>query len=73
MDQVHESAWIALQAADACLIFSFKIYFCVFDQILILVLVLCDDRNICAIHARRVTIMVKDIHLSNRIRGRFRM
>jgi histone H3/H4 len=27
------------------------------------------DRNLCAIHARRVTIMVKDIQLTRRIRG----
>jgi hypothetical protein len=26
-------------------------------------------RNLCAIHARRVTIMVKDMQLSRRIRG----
>ena len=26
-------------------------------------------RNLCAIHARRVTIMVKDIQLTRRIRG----
>mmetsp|Transcript_50369 Transcript_50369/g.132308 ORF Transcript_50369/g.132308 Transcript_50369/m.132308 type:complete len:140 (+) Transcript_50369:137-556(+) len=28
-----------------------------------------EDANLCAIHARRVTIMVKDIQLTRRIRG----
>ncbi|CAB4014222.1 histone H3 [Paramuricea clavata] len=29
-----------------------------------------EDANLCAIHAKRVTIMPKDIHLARRIRGR---
>lgn len=28
-----------------------------------------EDSNLCAIHAKRVTIMPKDIHLARRIRG----
>jgi len=28
-----------------------------------------EDTNLCAIHAKRVTIMVRDIHLARRIRG----
>ncbi|XP_018496835.1 histone H3.3-like [Galendromus occidentalis] len=28
-----------------------------------------EDTNLCAIHARRVTIMPKDIHIARRIRG----
>jgi histone H3 len=28
-----------------------------------------EDTNLCAIHAKRVTIMNKDIHLARRIRG----
>ncbi len=28
-----------------------------------------EDANLCAIHAKRVTIQVKDIQLSRRIRG----
>jgi histone H3 len=28
-----------------------------------------EDTNLCAIHAKRVTIMIKDIHLARRIRG----
>ncbi|KAI1289780.1 histone H3.3 type a [Halotydeus destructor] len=28
-----------------------------------------EDTNLCAIHARRVTIMPRDIHLATRIRG----
>jgi histone H3/H4 len=28
-----------------------------------------EDANLCAIHAGRVTIMVRDIHLARRIRG----
>ena len=28
-----------------------------------------EDANLCAIHARRVTIMTKDIQLARRIRG----
>lgn len=28
-----------------------------------------EDTNLCAIHAKRVTIMPKDIHLAKRIRG----
>ncbi len=28
-----------------------------------------EDTNLCAIHAKRVTIMPKDIHLARRIRG----
>lgn len=30
---------------------------------------LLDDTNLCAIHAKRVTIMQKDIHLARRLRG----
>ena len=29
-----------------------------------------EDANLCAIHAKRITIMPKDIHLARRIRGR---
>ena len=29
-----------------------------------------EDSNMCAIHAKRVTVMVKDIQLAQRIRGR---
>lgn len=28
-----------------------------------------EDANLCAIHARRVTVMPRDIHLARRIRG----
>lgn len=28
-----------------------------------------EDTNLCAIHARRMTIMAKDMHLARRIRG----
>ncbi len=28
-----------------------------------------EDSNLCAIHAKRVTIMAKDIQLARRIRG----
>ena len=28
-----------------------------------------EDTNLCAIHAKRVTIMPKDMHLTRRIRG----
>lgn len=28
-----------------------------------------EDANLCAIHAKRVTIMVKDLQLARRIRG----
>ena len=28
-----------------------------------------EDANLCAIHAKRVTLMPKDIHLARRIRG----
>jgi histone H3 len=28
-----------------------------------------EDTNLCAIHAKRVTIMIKDINLARRIRG----
>lgn len=30
-----------------------------------------EDTNLCAIHAKRVTIMSKDLHLARRIRGGF--
>lgn len=30
---------------------------------------LLEDSNLCAIHAKRVTIMPKDIQLANRLRG----
>lgn len=30
---------------------------------------LMEDANLCAIHAKRVTIMVRDLHLARRIRG----
>ncbi len=29
-----------------------------------------EDANLCAIHAKRVTVMPKDIQLARRIRGR---
>ncbi|KAK8792907.1 hypothetical protein WA158_005071 [Blastocystis sp. Blastoise] len=29
-----------------------------------------EDTNLCAIHAKRVTIMIKDVQLARRIRGR---
>ena len=32
-----------------------------------------EESNMCGIHARRVTIMVKDMQLTRRIRGPFRM
>ena len=32
---------------------------------------LMGDANLCAIHAKRVTIMVKDLHLARRLRGEF--
>lgn len=28
-----------------------------------------EDANLCAIHAKRVTIMIKDLYLARRIRG----
>jgi histone H3/H4 len=28
-----------------------------------------EDTNLCAVHAKRVTIMSKDVHLARRIRG----
>jgi histone H3 len=28
-----------------------------------------EDTNLCALHANRVTIMPRDIHLTRRIRG----
>jgi len=28
-----------------------------------------EDTNLCAIHAKRVTIMPKDMHLAQRLRG----
>ena len=28
-----------------------------------------EDSNLCAIHAKRVTVMAKDIHLARRLRG----
>jgi histone H3/H4 len=31
---------------------------------------LLEDGNLCAIHARRVTLMTRDIQLAQRIRGR---
>ncbi|KAI0304096.1 histone-fold-containing protein [Russula brevipes] len=31
-----------------------------------------EDANLCAIHAKRVTIMTRDIHLARRIRGPYR-
>jgi histone H3 len=31
--------------------------------------ILFEDTNLCAIHAKRVTIMPKDIQLARRIRG----
>jgi len=31
-----------------------------------------EDTNLCAIHAKRVTIMPKDMQLARRIRGQFR-
>lgn len=30
---------------------------------------LLEDSNLCAIHAKRVTIMIKDMQLARRIRG----
>ncbi|KAH9965927.1 histone-fold-containing protein [Russula dissimulans] len=30
-----------------------------------------EDANLCAIHAKRVTVMTRDIHLARRIRGQY--
>ena len=30
-----------------------------------------NPRNLCTIHAKRVTVMVRDIQLARRIRGRY--
>jgi len=30
-----------------------------------------EDSNLCALHAKRVTLLVKDMQLARRIRGRF--
>ena len=32
-----------------------------------------EDANLCAIHAKRVTITTKDIHLARRIRGTWQL
>ena len=45
-----------------------KIRPCQFGQ-LFLPLSTCADTNLCAIHAKRVTIMPKDMQLARRIRG----
>ena len=34
--------------------------------------ILMEDSNLCAIHAKRVTLMVKDVRLARRIRGEFK-
>ncbi len=31
-----------------------------------------EDTNLCAIHAKRITIMPKDMHLARRIRGDYK-
>ncbi len=48
----------------------YYIFFCVLKEACEAYLVsLFEDTNLCAIHAKRVTIMPKDIQLARRIRG----
>ena len=39
---------------------------------LLLIVQLFEDTLLCAIHAKRVTVMVKDMNLARRIRGDFK-
>lgn len=52
-------------------LFHYVIYSCVFGgrSFFVLQVGLFEDTNLCAIHAKRVTIMPKDIQLARRIRG----
>ena len=71
----QSSAILALQeASEAFLVHLFEdaYVFCGFDSPLGNNTVLLYLRNLCAIHAKRVTIMTRDIHLARRIRGQYR-
>jgi len=67
----QSSALLALQeATEAYLVHLFEdalVLFSSLSYILFKLFVL--ERNLCAIHAKRVTIMTKDIQLARRIRG----
>jgi histone H3-like centromeric protein A len=71
----QSSAILALQeASEAFLVHLFEdacVFFFSRPSHLILIM-LCWFRNLCAIHAKRVTIMTRDIHLARRIRGQYR-
>lgn len=54
----------------SCNIILYKFYFVILQEASEAYLVgLFEDTNLCAIHAKRVTIMPKDIQLARRIRG----
>ena len=62
---VNEEAWVTLFWTDFSISFLFR-----FQEASEAYLVgLFEDTNLCAIHAKRVTIMPKDIQLARRIRG----
>lgn len=46
-----------------------RVYFCLQEASEAYLVGLFEDTNLCAIHAKRVTIMPKDIQLARRIRG----
>ncbi len=51
--------------------FSLLCYAVIFEQEAaeFYLVALFEDTNLCAIHAKRVTIMPKDMHLARRVRG----
>ncbi|RUS20228.1 histone H3-like centromeric protein cse-4 [Endogone sp. FLAS-F59071] len=69
----QSSAILALQeSAEAYLVHLFedaKAFFFIFASCCYLRRAFLPSRNLCAIHAKRVTIMQKDIQLARRIRG----
>jgi histone H3-like centromeric protein A len=70
----QSSAILALQeASEAFLVHLFEdAYVFICKTRLLLVVNVYSFRNLCAIHAKRVTIMTRDIHLARRIRGQYR-
>ncbi len=66
----QSSALLALQeASEAYLVHLFEDTYVPLSPVSRLECLICFISNLCAIHAKRVTIMQRDIQLARRIRG----
>ena len=66
-------SWLVCEIAQAVgktdLCFQGNAIICLQDAVEAFLVALMEDANLCTIHAKRVTIMPKDIQLAHRIRG----